>query len=128
MSSTQTEFTPVELALGLLELPSLDGLTEEQVRGFTCIWDSGEKPLAEEAAVTLGPRRKKRLDGEYEVHPRGCPEHVAHAAYEALFVHCMGDCERCSGEKVAVVDGVVQEVRCEIAVTLRRLALRKGRL
>ncbi|MGW0372569.1 hypothetical protein ACWDZW_27505 [Streptomyces coeruleorubidus] len=128
MSSTETETTPEAQALTLLELPSLDGLTEEQVRGFTCIWDSDEKPLAEEAAVALGPRRKGRLDGEYDWHPRGCPEHVAHAAYEALFVHCMGDCEPCSGEEAAVVDGVVQEVRCEIAVTLRRLALRKGRL
>jgi hypothetical protein len=128
MSSTQTEFTPIELALGLLELPSLDGLTEEQVRGFTCIWDSGEKPLAEADAVTLGPRRKKRLDGEYEVHPRGCPEHVAHAAYEALFRHCMEECEQCGRPEKKTEDAVEQETSCEIGVALRRLVIRKGRL
>ncbi|MEU6913564.1 hypothetical protein [Streptomyces olindensis] len=120
MSSKQTEFTPVELALGLLEVPSLDGLTEDQARGFTCVWDSEEEPLTEETAVALGERDKR--------HPRGCPKHVASAAYEALFMHCLGDCEVCSKEEQTVVDGVVQDTRCEIAVALRRLVLRKGRL
>jgi len=128
MSSTQTETTPAELALGLLELPSLDGLTEEQVRGFTCMWDSGEKPLSEETAVALGARRKRRLDGEYELHPRGCPEHVSHAAMEALFTHCMQDCEVCGRTEKTVVNGVMQEPSCEIGVALRRLALRMVRL
>ncbi|MFF5984995.1 hypothetical protein ACFY78_39810 [Streptomyces olindensis] len=120
MSDKQTEVTPVELALGLLELPSPDHLTEEQVRGVTCLWDSEEEPLTEEAAVALGERSKG--------HPRGCPKHVAGAAYEALFMHCLGDCEVCSKDEQTVVDGVVQETPCEIAVTLRRLVLRKGRL
>jgi hypothetical protein len=128
MISKQTEFTPMELALGLLELPSLDGLTEEQVRGFTCVWDSSEKPLAEEAAVALGPRRKGRLDGEYDWHPRGCPEHVAHAAYEALFRHCMEDCEACGRPEEKTEDGVAQETSCEVGVALRRLVIRRGRL
>ncbi|GGS47620.1 hypothetical protein [Streptomyces violaceus] len=118
MSSTQTEFTPVELALGLLEFPSLDGLTEEQVRGFTCIWDGDEKPLAEETAVALGERHK--------AHPRGCPEHVSHAAMEALFAHCMKDCEVCGRTEETIKDGAVQEPSCEIGVTLRRLVLRRG--
>jgi hypothetical protein len=128
MSAKQTEFTPMELALGLLELPSLGGLTEEQVRGFTCVWDSSEKPLVEEAVVALGARRKKRLDGEYEVHPRGCPEHVAHAAYEALFRHCMEDCEACGRPEEKAEDGVAQESSCEVGVALRRLVIRRGRL
>jgi hypothetical protein len=128
MSSTPTETTPVEKALALLELPSLDGLTEEQVRGFTCIWDGSEKPLAEEAAVALGPRRKGRLDGEYDWHPRGCPEHVAHAAYEALFVHCMGDCEPCSRTDEEIEQQPEQESACEIGVALRRLVIRKGQM
>ncbi|MGW0865727.1 hypothetical protein [Streptomyces sp. NPDC002611] len=119
MSSTQTEFTPEELALALLEIPSLDGLTEQQVRGFTCIWDSDEKPLTEETAVALGERGKG--------HPRGCPEHVSNAAMGALFTHCMGDCEPCSQTNRDVVDGAVQETACEIGVALRRLVLRKGR-
>ncbi|MFE8962178.1 hypothetical protein [Streptomyces iakyrus] len=128
MSSTQTEITPVQQALALLELPGLDGLTEDQVRGFTCIWDSSEKPLAEDSAIGLGPRRMKRLDGEYDWHPRGCPQHAAAAAMEALFTHCMGDCEACRNEHDTVVDGVKQRTRCGIAVALRRLALQKGRL
>ena len=42
MSSTQTEITPAQQALALLTLPSLDGLTADQERGFTCVWDSSE--------------------------------------------------------------------------------------
>lgn len=128
MSTKQTEFTPEELALGLLEVPSLDDLTEEQVRGFTCIWDGDEKPLSEEDAVPLGARRKKRLDGEYDVHPRGCPEHVAREAYEALFRHCMEDCGACGQAGETTKDGAVRENSCEVGIALRRLVIRKGRL
>ncbi|MFJ8049324.1 hypothetical protein [Streptomyces luteogriseus] len=128
MSTKQTEFTPVELALALLEVPSLDDLTEEQVRGFTCVWDGDEKPLDEEGAVALGARPKKRLDGKYDLHPRGCPEHVAHAAYEALFRHCMEDCEACGRTEETAEDGTVRENSCEIGIALRRLVIRKGRL
>jgi hypothetical protein len=127
MSGTPTETTPVEQALALLALPSLDDLTTDQVLGITCVWGSSEKALTEEDAVALGPRRRKRPGGEDEWHPRGCPEHVASAAYEALFAHCMGDCEQCSRPEETGVDGV-QETSCEVGVTLRRLVIRKGRL
>ncbi|MFJ5728812.1 hypothetical protein [Streptomyces paradoxus] len=117
MSSTQTEITPVQQALALLTPPSLDGLTDDQASGFTCVWDSSEKPLAEDQAVDLGRQ-----------HLRGCPEHVAREAYEALFRHCMEDCEDCGRTEEQVKDGVVQENSCEVGVTLRRLVIRKGRL
>lgn len=78
--------------------------------------------------TNLGPRRMKRLDGEYDWHPRGCPEHVAHAAYERLFGHCMEDCEQCGRTEETVVDGIVQETSCEVGVALRRLVIRRGRL
>ncbi|MEU5394502.1 hypothetical protein [Streptomyces tibetensis] len=117
MSSTQTEITPAQQALALLTLPSLDGLTEDQARGFTCVWDSSEKPLAEDVAVDLGRQ-----------HLRGCPEHVARESYEALFRHCMEDCEDCGRTEEQVKDEVSQETSCEVGVTLRRLVIRKGRL
>jgi hypothetical protein len=128
VSSAHTGTTPVEQALAILAFPSIDGLTEDQVRGFTCVWDSSEKPLTKDAAVDLGPRRIKRLDGECDWHPRGCPEHVARAAYEKLFGHCMEDCEQCGRTEETVVDGVVQEASCEVGVALRRLVIRRGRL
>lgn len=128
MSSAETGNAPVARAITLLELPKFDDLTESQTRGFTCVWDSGEEPLAEEDSVDLGPRRTGRLDGEYGWHPRGCPQHVAGAAYEALFIHCLGPCEACGPTEETVVDGVASGRRCEIADSLRRLVLRKGRL
>ena len=44
MSSTQIETTPADQALALLELPSLDGLTEEQMRGFAAAGRGGLLP------------------------------------------------------------------------------------
>jgi hypothetical protein len=128
MSSTHTEITPVEQALALLALPKLDDLSTAQVRGISCVWDVSEKALSEEDAIALGPRRRKRLDGEYDWHPRGCPEHVATAAMEALFTHCETDCEQCgqrTGKRVG--EGVAQETSCEVGIALRRLAFQRGR-
>ncbi|MET9679621.1 hypothetical protein [Streptomyces coeruleorubidus] len=83
---------------------------------------------ARDAASSIGPRRIKRLDGECDWRPRGCPEHVARAAYEKLFGHCMEDCEQCGRTEETVVDGVVQETSCEVGVALWRLVIRRGRL
>jgi hypothetical protein len=128
MSSTQTDTTPTARAVGLLELPGIANLTADQFRGIVCVWDGSEGPLTEDTAVALGPRRKKRLDGEYEWHPRGCLKHAAAAAMEALFTHCVTDCEQCgrtTGKQVG--EGVAQETSCEVGIALRRLVFQRGR-
>ncbi|NUR04341.1 MAG: hypothetical protein HOY79_49910 [Streptomyces sp.] len=79
-------------ALALLELPALEGLTTEQVRGAACIW-RGE-PLTTDTAVDLGERRHKRLDGRYSTFPRACHRCTHEAAYAVLIKHTMA-CEQC---------------------------------
>lgn len=123
MSDTETEPTAEVRALGLLELPALDGLTESQVRGFTCAFDGTERPLLKEEAVALGPRRKGRLDGAFDWHPRGCKGHVSNAALDALFEHIKDGCEECVPEEKPV-----RGAACDVAIVLRRLALRRGLL
>ncbi|MFI8832700.1 hypothetical protein ACIGPN_16880 [Streptomyces afghaniensis] len=122
MSSTETETTPEAQVLALLELPSIGDLTEDQVRGFTCVWDGSEAPLTDEAAVDLGPRRMRRLDGEYEWHPRGCRQHVEEAAFLKLFDHCQEECEPC-GRRCE--NGVNLDSHCDTGRALTRLSLRR---
>lgn len=97
--------------LAAIALPTLDGLTEAQVRGTTCVWDG--IALTPETAVDLGPRRKRWLDGEYDWFPRGCRRCVGDKAYIALFTHAH-ECAEC----LAGPD-------CPFAVEVRRL-LREG--
>lgn len=78
--------------IAALELPALDGLTEAQVRGAVCVWDAA--PLDNTTAVDLGPRTKKRLDGEYQWFPRGCRRCVAERAW-AWFLNHAPNCRRC---------------------------------
>ena len=83
--------TPIDV-LALLELPNLEALSEEQVRGAVCIW-RGE-PLTADTAVDLGERRHRRLDGRYSTFPRACHRCAHEAAYKALISHTM-KCEQC---------------------------------
>lgn len=92
MDTDETAGTTTIDALMLLELPALDGLTTEQVRGAACIW-RGE-PLTTDTAVDLGERRHKRLDGRYSTFPRGCHRCTHEAAYKALIGHT-ASCEQC---------------------------------
>jgi hypothetical protein len=100
-------------ALKLLELPSLDGLTDLQVRGYTCIWCG--IMLTSATAVNLGERRHKRLDGHYSTYPRGCRSCTADRAHRALLDHG-GSCEQCVDERAL----------CPVGRTLYRL-VRDGR-
>ena len=124
MTITESETSPAAQALALLALPRLDELSEGQVRGGTCAWGADEEPLTEEEAVNLGPRRMKRLDGSYDWHPRGCPEHVSQAALLALSAHCMSGCRECGARDA---DGVALPGACDTGVALLRLHMRKGR-
>jgi hypothetical protein len=86
-------------ALTLIVLPTLDGLSEAQVRGKACVWCG--VILTAETAVDLGPRRKRRLDGAYDWFPRGCKASAGLAAFRALHEHaptceqCVDDGEQC---------------------------------
>lgn len=124
MTITEPETPPETLALALLALPSPDQLTEDQVRGRTCVWDDTEAPLTDEAGVGLGPRRMRRLDGHYAWHPRACPEHLGQEALLALFRHCMRDCPECGARDA---NGVALEGSCAVGDALLRLHMRKGR-
>ena len=89
---------PAVDARTLLPLPSLDGLTEQQVRGTACVWDG--VPLLGSAAVNLGPRTKKRLGQAYQWFPQACPRCVHEAAIRALRDHA-GMCEQCTDDASA---------------------------
>ena len=123
MSKTDTARVATDQALRLLELPPLEGLTESQARGFTCVWDGGEEPLTAATAVDLGPRRVKRLDGHFDWHPRSCPGHVGQAALLALAVHCMGGCVECGSRDQ---EGVAIPGACDTGLSLLLLHMRKG--
>lgn len=90
-------------ALALIILPPLDGLTEEQLRGATCIWCG--QGLTTDTAVDLGERRHRRLDGHYSTFPRGCRADVNRAAVQAIHDHA-GICEQCVDDANACGEGM----------------------
>jgi hypothetical protein len=99
--------------LDAVELPSLDGLTEKQVRGAVCVWDG--IPLTADTAVNFGPRRKKRLNGSFDWYPRACRRCTARAAYRLLQAHASG-CDRCRTDP-----------SCPVSIAANRL-MREGGL
>lgn len=108
-----TEQTAEQAAAQTLSLPSLDGLSEQQVRGITCVWDG--IMLTPETAINLGPRRKRHLDGHFDWYPRGCRNCTAERALRALQDHAPL-CEQC----------VDTAEHCDTGIGLRRL-IRLGR-
>lgn len=97
----------------LLPIPSMDGLVEQQVRGYMCVW--GGEALANETAVNLGPRMKRRPGGTYQIFPRACRSCVKEAATRVLRIH-RGVCEQCTDDATA----------CTVRAALEQLA-REGR-
>lgn len=79
-------------AIELLPLPSPSELTEQQVRGITCVWDG--VALAPGTAVDLGTRTMKRLGSPVNWFPRACRSCAAEAALRALHEHAPS-CEQC---------------------------------
>jgi hypothetical protein len=95
-------------AAKLFILPSLTGLTEDQVRGFACVWNG--EPLTDDTAVALGKRTAKRAGAPVDWHPRACRDCVQLAAYTNLHTHA-GVCEQC-------VDNAAE---CDTGAALLRL-------
>ncbi|MET7452550.1 hypothetical protein ABZT03_11750 [Streptomyces sp. NPDC005574] len=88
--------------LALLPLPSLDGLSEQQVRGKACVWCCITLPTG--LAVDLGPRTTKRAGSEVRWFPRSCRQDTARQAMAALFDHAPG-CAVCSGQPEGCATG-----------------------
>lgn len=95
-------------ALELLAPPSLDGLSEQQVRGITCVW--GGETLSAATAVDLGVREGRRVGQPFSWYPRACRDCVQREALRTLHVHAP-TCTQC----------VHDAARCETGVALRRL-------
>jgi len=95
-------------AFALLPLPSLDTLTDQQVRGTACVWDG--IPLANGVAVDLESREATRAGQPFSWFPRGCRKCVHDQAYRTLLDHAPS-CEQC-------VDDAAQ---CGVGLALRRL-------
>ncbi|MCW7945149.1 hypothetical protein AAW14_24835 [Streptomyces hygroscopicus] len=104
-----TAHRPPGAAIDLLVLPDLATLSEEQVRGITCVWDG--VALRAGAAVDLGPRTAGRAGADVQWFPRGCRHCAGQRAYHALFDHA-SECEHC----------LKQPTGCAIGDELRRLA------
>lgn len=81
--------------VALLDLPNLDGLTQNQVRGASCIWC--DTALRTATAIDLGERKHKRLDGHFATFPRACRPCTLDAAETALSEHA-GMCEQCADD------------------------------
>lgn len=79
-----------------LALPSLDRLTDQQVRGRSCVWDG--VPLDGITAFDLGPREGKRAGAPFSWFPRGCPACTLSHAQSALQDHAP-TCAQCKGDK-----------------------------
>jgi hypothetical protein len=110
MGTSQTSSAQTVDTVALLPLPSLDRLTEQQVRGATCVWDG--IALTTGNAVDLGPRPARRAGSTFQWFPRACPACVRTAAQRIHDLHT-GTCEQC----------VDDPSLCEIRRALRHLAL-----
>lgn len=76
----------------LLPLPDWVDLSEQQVRGKTCVWDGAL--LDSGTAVDLGSRRLTLSDGHITMFPRACRRCVAERALRTLHDHATS-CEQC---------------------------------
>jgi len=96
-------------ALAALVLPSPDTLTDEQLRGATCVWDN--TALTPETAIDLGPRRD-----EYQWFPRACRVCVTTQSLAALYDH-VDKCAECQES----------DALCPAGRPLYRLSIHGGR-
>ncbi|MDQ0991626.1 hypothetical protein [Streptomyces sp. V3I7] len=76
----------------LLPLPAINGLSQQQVRGMTCVWDG--IALTGATAIDLGPRRLRWCGHVIQWFPRGCRPCVLPRAMEKLHLHTQS-CEQC---------------------------------
>ncbi|MET9147711.1 hypothetical protein [Streptomyces sp. NPDC004042] len=80
-------------ARGLLDLPTLDGLTDDQSRGADCVW-CADGPLSVAAAVNLG---EQHATPDRAWFPRSCRSCVSDRARRALARHTPL-CEQCTDD------------------------------
>ncbi|MFI9600310.1 hypothetical protein ACIHCX_10595 [Streptomyces sp. NPDC052043] len=106
---------PTRKATALIPLPNPADLTEQQVRGITCVWDG--VALTPETAIDLGPRRRRHEDPASQWFPRGCRRCTGERAYVAMFTHTSLCADGCRTDAAG----------CEIGSALRRLAIRGHR-
>ncbi|OYP16979.1 hypothetical protein CFC35_22765 [Streptomyces sp. FBKL.4005] len=97
-------------AFALLPLPELHTLSQDQVRGTTCVWDG--VGLSPEIAVDLGERKLRRVDGRVSWFPRACRRCALERAMHALVEHSQS-CEQCVDDQnvCALGAGLVRAVR-----------------
>jgi hypothetical protein len=95
-SATAESPSPPAVAAAL-ELPALDGLTDDQVRGADCVWCKTR--LTAETAVDLGEHMSP-LSGTTSPmrwFPRACSADTAKRAHAALAAHAP-ECEQCADD------------------------------
>jgi hypothetical protein len=76
--------------LTVLTLPAYNSLTEQQVRGLACVWNSEHAT----PDVDLGERTFKRLGTPTSWHPRACRPCAMEQSMAALREHS-DSCEQC---------------------------------
>ncbi|QTD96217.1 hypothetical protein [Streptomyces cyanogenus] len=78
--------------LAVLSLPEFHTLSQDQVRGITCVYDGAA--LSSKTAVDLGERRLRRVGGRVSWFPRACRRCALEQAMSALVTHSQS-CEEC---------------------------------
>lgn len=116
--TTSTESIPAAvLAVLASVLPSLDTLTDDQVRGAHCAWC--KTPVTADTAVDFGEQTSPAPWATSTIgmrwYPRACPACVAKAAHRGLMDHA-SDCADCRR-----VPAPGEPTVCELARALNRL-------
>lgn len=108
-------------ALAVLTIPSLDTLTEHQVRGITCVWDAVR--LTNGVAVDLGARKAQRAGSPVSWYPRACRSCTYAAAFTQLTIHVV-DRDECKAGSSAEDPGDAS--KCGTCMDLLRLMKEYG--
>lgn len=104
---------PHTIGAAVVPLPPFSGLTQQQVRGITCVWDG--VALTSETAIDLGTRTFNRLGNDVQWFPRGCRSCTTHAMTEAIHDHgprceqCTDDASQCSTRRT--LEQIAREAR-----------------
>lgn len=89
--------------LAALPLPEFDTLSQDQVRGITCIWDG--VPLSTATAVDLGERKVRQFGQRTSWFPRACKPCALREAMDALVKHGQS-CEQCVDDSNLCTEGL----------------------
>ncbi|CAM5555044.1 hypothetical protein GCM10010345_66500 [Streptomyces canarius] len=89
--------------LAVLPLPEFHTLSQDQVRGITCVY--GGAALSPATAVDLGERRLRRVGGRVSWFPRACRRCALEQAMHALVAHSQV-CEQCVDDRNLCTTGL----------------------